>query len=186
MILHLYSPLVRHLSTVSSSGLPRTSKRWTYWSESNTGPQMSSKDWSIICRRRDWKSLDCLPWRRDLLSISIHIWLKGMEKREPDSSQWCPVIQQEATGTKWIPWNSIQKILLLWLWSNAGTGWYLCGDIQNLTDMILGNLLYLTLFEQGGGIRQSQEVPSKLNDAVILFDSMKSSNTWANKRVFNC
>lgn len=42
--------------------------------------------------------------------------------------------------------------------------------------MILGNVFYLTLLEQEGWIRQSQEVLFNLND-VILFDSVKFFHT---------
>lgn len=52
--------------------------------------------------------------------------------------------------------------------------------------MILGNVFYLTLLEQEGWIRKSQEVPSNLNDAMILFYSVKFFNTWANKRDLIC
>lgn len=44
VVLHLYPPLVRDLSIVSSSGLCNTSNIWTYWSEPSTGPQISPKD----------------------------------------------------------------------------------------------------------------------------------------------
>lgn len=38
---------------------------------------------------------------RGISSVSINNWMEGAKRKEPSSSLWCPVPEQEATGINW-------------------------------------------------------------------------------------
>ena len=116
------SPLLIHTwSTASSSGLPSTREAWTYWRESNEGPQWWWRDWRTSHKRKGWERWDCSAWR---IEGSGKIWRENARRIEPSSFQCCLVIRgyQHKLKHSRFPLNIRKHFFFVWGWLNTGTG----------------------------------------------------------------
>ena len=174
VILHLCSPLVRHIwSAGSRSGLPCTKDTWTCWSWSSKGPQRWWSDWSIRNVRTGRASWDFWAWTREgsrgsLISVCKYV-MGGGKKR---SIQTLPSGFQCQDKTQWkhieiqvIPFQQKKKentVRVIKHWNK------LPKQVVESSSVILSDLLYLTLLEQGCWTRKTPGIPSNLRGSVIL------------------
>lgn len=92
---------------------------------SNTGLWRWLRDQSTWRTRKGWEIHNCSA--QGFLSRCINLWWEGMRKRQPGSSQQCPVIGQE----DWNSWNSTC--------SQLKTFFY-CESAQRLNDSMKFNV----------------------------------------------
>ena len=74
-------------STVSSAGHHSRRETWTYWIESNRGPQGWFRDWNTSHTRQGWETWDHSVWRREGSRgalINVYKCLKGRCKEDRD------------------------------------------------------------------------------------------------------
>lgn len=168
---HLYS----HLEHCVPFWAPHCKKNTDFVELVLCRAQRSFKDWSISLMRRDWES-----WDHSAQGDLIH----PMGGNEEERVRLCSVVPTDRTRgsghrlKKVKFYLNIRRPFLLWGWPSTGTGWLekmwsLSTEITNTwLDMVLRNLLLLSLLEQGGGTGRSPEVPSSHNHSMILCDAI--------------
>lgn len=101
VILHHYSPLLSHPTTVSSSGLCSTSKIWTYWSEPSTGQQVSPKDDHHLYEER-LKELELFSMKRFVINMYKYLL------NEEEGARLFSVMPGNTTGINWHKMNPMK------------------------------------------------------------------------------
>lgn len=154
-----------------------------YWKATKTIKELECHSYKN--RLRGW-GLVSLENRRVGVTLSMfkNIWWRGL-KMEQDYSQWCPVTEEEAIGTKRKTRNSIWtqekhffivREIKYWVKMQRGCGLSFPGDTENPTGRVPEQLALPdhSLRWGGGWTRQCLDVPSDLNWFMILCNSVGS------------
>ena len=176
-------------STASSFGLPSKREAWTYWRQSNKGPQRWRTGAPLL-----WGTVGLFSMKKIRLggisSMYTNTWREGAKKTEPGFVQWCPVTGPEAMNRDWNIGGSIwtsgndssrEGDRALAHVSQRDCGVSLLGDIQSPPghgprQPALGGPTWV-----GVWTRWRPEVPSNLNCSVVLWfwEQTKLSGSWS-------